>query len=102
MKKDGLKRSLVEYAEEERAMAAPFYFNNPPKGCHLCGHPFSVGDLMADCQLDFGNEIWGCVCQGCFDAHGAGIGYGVGQLYRMVDKGRWLLLAGFPPDDLPT
>jgi|WetSurMetagenome_2_1015567.scaffolds.fasta_scaffold425127_2 hypothetical protein len=53
-----------------------------PGTCNLCGAP--ITDAFIDGRVMGGH--WADVCGACFMEHGAGLGPGRGQLYRLDTK----------------
>lgn len=74
---------------------------DPPEVCDLCGVDLFRNGLFIDGQIRDGR--WSYMCMSCAAQHGIGIGWGVGQLYK-IDKpqdggaARWLCIAGGNPD----
>ena len=62
----------------------------------------ALGDrlLRIDGRLKGEMMMWAHMCSSCFLASGEGLGWGDGQLFARKLDGSWLLVAGFPPDDL--
>lgn len=74
---------------------------DPPTVCNLCGVDLALNGLFIDGQIKDGR--WSHMCMTCAAQYGVGIGWGVGQLYRIhhpQDGGeaRWLCIAGGNPD----
>ncbi len=71
-----------------------------PETCDLCSVDLSQNGLFIDGQIRDGR--WSYMCMSCAAQLGVGIGWGVGQLYR-IDKPhdggavRWLCIAGGNP-----
>jgi hypothetical protein len=68
-----------------------------PSKCDLCEADLLDGGLYVDGAIKGGS--WANACMSCFDKHGMGIGWGVGQLYKR--KGSfasgdplWVCIAG--------
>ncbi len=68
----------------------------PPETCDGCGLDLSRRQFFVDGQRT--DEMWANLWPLCFFEDGAGIGWGVGQLYSKRGDGAWLLLAGGDPD----
>jgi hypothetical protein len=74
---------------------------DPPDDCDLCGVSLSKNGLFIDGQIHDGR--WSFMCLGCYAGQGTGIGWGIGQLYRLVGKdgngmANWICIAGGPPN----
>lgn len=69
------------------------YHNDPPEECDICSIPISGETFISDGRMRE-NTAWANMCADCTVYFGAGIGWGVGQLYRNEGDGRWLLVAG--------
>ncbi|MCP4122775.1 MAG: hypothetical protein GY751_13565 [Bacteroidetes bacterium] len=72
----------------------------PPENCDLCGTNLAVSGLFIDGQVIDGR--WSFMCMPCYDNQGIGIGWGIGQLYRLMpenDEGlrNWVAIAGSDP-----
>ena len=64
------------------------------KVCDFCGCSLSTRGVFVDgCLRD--QVMWGNMCARCFNAKGAGIGWGKGQLFARQQDGGWLMVAGF-------
>ncbi len=70
------------------------YYINPPANCDLCERPFEQ-DYFVDGRIK-GLGVCGFMCVGCFAEHGAGLGPGIGQLFKRESDQRWRLVAGRP------
>jgi hypothetical protein len=80
--------------EPSRSMSAPDH-------CDLCGVLLKTNGLHVDGQIKDGR--WSSMCLSCFAHHGVGLGWGVGQLYRLFgndDEGEpvWRCIAGGNPE----
>lgn len=72
-----------------------------PKVCDLCSVELAQNGLFIDGQIRDGR--WSYMCMSCAAEHDVGIGWGVGQPYRLEDrqdenKARWLCIAGGNPE----
>jgi len=67
------------------------YFINPPANCDLCERAFEQEEYFVDGHAK-GVACCGFMCADCFAEHGAGLGPGIGQLYRRESDGRWWLV----------
>ena len=70
---------------------------DPPSNCDLCGTDLSTNALFIDGQIK--DSRWSFMCLPCFGEHGTGIGWGVGQLFKLVGENedgdpRWVCIAG--------
>lgn len=72
------------------------YYDSPPTECDVCTIPLCGERYISDARLR-GHGAWGTMCADCTVYHGGGIGWGVGQLYRKENDGRWLMVAGGDP-----
>jgi hypothetical protein len=79
-------------ANAEQAVGNCYYIN-PPAKCDLCERAFEQEDYFVDGHVK-GLAACGFMCVDCFGEYGAGLGLGVGQLYRRERDGRWLLVPG--------
>ena len=76
-----------------------------PENCDLCGTNLLDSGFFVDGVTHDGS--WANMCPGCMAKHGRGIGWGIGQFYRVqIDPGtqmtRWIVIAGgnpFPEED---
>jgi hypothetical protein len=93
-----VEQLLDEKADIKRGKKQKRFFIGAPEECNLCSGPLSEEKYMIDGKLR-SHSAWACMCGDCFGFEGAGIGWGVGQLYRR-EKDAWLLVAGFPPDNI--
>lgn len=67
-----------------------------PDACDLCSVDLVDGGFFVDGATDTG---WAHMCVNCFAGQGKGIGWGVGQLYRVQiapdrSRHRWVCIAG--------
>jgi hypothetical protein len=69
------------------------YYSDPPDACDICQCPLSLEPFMSDAEVKE-RRAWANMCADCTIYHSAGIGWGVGQLYRNEGNSRWLLVAG--------
>jgi hypothetical protein len=86
-------RDLVDLKEGKRRK---LFWIGEIKRCDLCGHDFENDKYMVDGATAPGS--WANMCARCFEEQKAEIGWGKGQLY-LRNGGRWLLVAGFGPED---
>ena len=70
----------------------------PPQTCDLCSKSLSEEKYYIDGLLK-NTTGWANACPKCYFKNGMCIAWGEGQLYMQVEKGSWLLVAGFPPLD---
>ena len=72
-----------------------------PSHCDLCGSDLLESGLFVDGQIRGGK--WANTCIDCFDQHGLGLGWGVGQLYKRKSSSAdgdplWICIAGGNPN----
>ena len=71
----------------------------PPKNCEQCGTALAENGLFIDGEARTG--AWSYMCMPCYTEIGRGIGWGVGQLYRLQqtagDEPIWVCIAGGDP-----
>lgn len=94
---ESANRVLDETADVERGLQVRAFFINAPDNCDLCGCPFSEEKYMIDGSVRPSGG-WACMCASCSADRGQGLGWGRGQLY-LRQENRWLLVAGFPPEE---
>lgn len=70
---------------------------SPPESCDLCQTRLNKCVYFVDGQTRSG--AWANMCNRCYAQNGAGIGWGVGQLYRNRGEYGWQCIAGGNPDD---
>jgi hypothetical protein len=68
-----------------------------PENCDLCGTDITEQGCYVDGGVAHGGGMWANMCLPCFDEHGKGIAWGVGQLYLFV-AGRWQCIGGGDPN----
>jgi hypothetical protein len=95
---DESERLLMARADFEGGDYFGKTYKAPPAQCDLCGRSFSTRALFVDGRLH-NSLMWANMCSGCFLQRGEGLGYGQGQLFAHMTDGRWLLVAGWPPDE---
>jgi hypothetical protein len=78
---------------DEAMISLGKYYDSPPAECDVCTIPLSDERYISDASLR-GHGGWATMCADCTFYHGAGIGWGTGQLYRKESDGRWLMIAG--------
>ena len=88
---------LKSLANLETGRRVDIRFCGPPDRCDLCQadlsmHRFFVDGVVVD------RTYWAFMCEQCFELHGKGVGWGLGQLYFQESAGSWLLVGGFSPD----
>lgn len=76
------------------------YYVNASQECDLCGCLLSDEKYMVDGRVK-NSPAWAMMCPDCAVFCGAGIGWGMGQLYVRDDNG-WLLVGGFQDEDEET
>lgn len=67
------------------------YYSGPPAKCDLCNDPLK-DEFVDGVVAKYRN--WACMCIGCFQAHGVGLGTGMGQRYKRQADGRFKKIAG--------
>ena len=87
---------LAEVVDEE-CLRRNRSYEECPENCDLCLIPLAEETFISDGRVD-GQTAWANMCADCTVYHGAGIGWGTGQLYRREPDGRFLLVAGGSPD----
>ena len=86
---------LVDLKEAEKRQI----FCSPPSGkCDVCSKNLSEEKYYIDGMLR-DEKGWANMCPECFDKHGKRIAWGEGQLYMKAKNGKWLLVAGFSPQE---
>lgn len=101
---------LEQFVDLKKANVNPQYNLDDPQSCDLCGKSFSSEIFLIDGEVRNTEKIplpngesmgqWAYMCAKCFKLNGVGIKWGKGQLYKRVSDDEWLLVSGFPPDDL--
>lgn len=104
------KDFLDEFIDLEKAQKDPQFNLDDPEACDLCGTPFNTQEYLIDGevkntpQISIENGVsvgqWAYMCSECFQAKGVAIRWGRGQLYKKSSENEWLLVGGFPPDEL--
>jgi hypothetical protein len=95
---DESERRLEDQVDFPRAMSEGQHSEPPPTKCDLCGCDLTVRKFLIDGRLR-GGLTWANMCSNCFFQRAQGLGWGNGQLYQRQTDGRWLLVAGFQPDE---
>jgi hypothetical protein len=85
-------RQLEHHVDPDTASRGDYYVN-PPDQCDICSIPLSGETFMSDCTVR-GHGAGANMCADCTIYYGTGIGWGIGQLYRRENDGRWLLVGG--------
>lgn len=68
----------------------------PAETCDLCSRKVEPDGIFIDGMINDGSMRWSNMCAQCFPVHGAGIGWGVGQMY--ANNGReWHCIGGGDP-----
>ena len=65
------------------------------EACDSCGCSLEERGLYVDGKVRNG-VAWANLCAPCFEKHGSGIGWGIGQIYAHQTDCAWRLVAGFP------
>ncbi len=91
---------LVQLIDRDRANQEMNYCLSELNNCDICGGSLNGQRFVIDGMVSNENSIgaWAYMCATCFTSHGAGIGWGKGQLYERTDN-EWLQVAGFEPLD---
>ena len=81
-------------------------FHDPPTHCDQCGIDLSDNGFFVDGRIQK-SILWSFMCLPCFSEKGAGVGYGVGQLFKISEPdengdNHWFCIAGGDPDPLET
>lgn len=87
---------MLEALVSEENVARGKYYDDGPEQCDLCLIPLNDETYVSDGRVD-GQAAWANMCADCTVFHGAGIQWGMGQLYRKEPDSRWLQVAGGPP-----
>ncbi len=87
------ERELDMIADLTRGQKEKEYYLSAPDVCDICRVSFRDQKYMVDGAVK-PSGVGACMCPMCYRAHGAGIGWGRGQLY-LHQKDRWLLVGGF-------
>jgi len=61
-----------------------------PDRCDLCRVP--IQNTFVDGKTNMGP--WASMCPDCHDAHGVGLGTGMGQKYQKQPNGEWIKVEG--------
>ena len=83
---------------DEECVSRGRYYGGSPESCDVCLVPLAEETFIADGRVN-GQAAWANMCADCTAYHGAGIGWGTGQLYRREPDGRLLMVAGGSPND---
>ncbi len=73
---------------------APFHFD-PPQHYDFCDAAIEKHGFFVDGETKDGP--WANMCPNCYADRGVGIGWGLGQLYRLGPSGTWRCIAGGNP-----
>lgn len=68
---------------------------SPPENCDFCNQPISSFGFFVDGMASDGS--WANMCPNCYAGKGAGIGWGIGQLYKVREGNAWQCVAGGQP-----
>jgi hypothetical protein len=88
----------LEDAIDPITVAKGKYHPDIPEYCDICSIPLAGESFFSDGRLQ-GSLAWANMCADCTVYHGAGIGWGTGQLYRKERDGRWLMVGGSPVEE---
>lgn len=83
---------------DEECVSMGRYYGESPESCDLCLVPLAEETFISDGRV-VGQAVWANMCADCTVYHGAGFGWGTGQLYRREPNARLLMVAGGPPDE---
>ncbi len=107
---DSILEKLVDERRAARAEQEGLICYDSPELCNLCGtslmqHSFLVdGEAKDTPQTSVPGHRsvgqWAYMCGACFVKRGVGVGWGTGQLYRRNAEKVWIMVAGFPPDEI--
>lgn len=89
---------MLTGVDETLALERQEFCGGIPVRCDFCRCRFSERTLYVDGRLRR-HPAWASMCADCAQREGAGIGWGIGQLYRRRPDGKWLLVAGFQSED---
>ena len=93
---DSVEAVLAQVINEAQVMSREPDYAGDIEMCDFCQTQLSHRGLFVD-GMTRGDIAWANMCVTCFNARGAGIGWGKGQLYARQPNGHWRLVAGFPP-----
>ena len=94
------KSNFDSLIDRERAEKEQEFCREEVKQCDQCGNSLLKQKYLIDGAIKPGGlSPWSYMCETCFPFKGAGIGWGIGQLYEKTNDGQWLLVAGFAPDE---
>ena len=74
---------------------------DPATSCDLCRRELEPDGVYVDGMINDGSMRWSNMCAHCFIPNGAGIGWGVGQLYAH-DGREWHCIGGGDPAPFNT
>ncbi|MFT8464246.1 endonuclease NucS domain-containing protein [Acetobacter persici] len=89
----GCSDRQLEEAIDPITVAKGNYHPAVPDDCDICSIPLAQESFFSDGRLK-DSLAWANMCADCSVYHGAGIGWGTGQLYRQEKDGRWLMVGG--------
>ena len=92
------EQELAAMVDEEQARQRGCLYSPRPETCQFCGCDLNTRSFFVDGRVQ-ASIAFASMCADCAIVHGAGIGWGKGQLYRRQTDGEWLLVAGFGPPD---
>jgi len=92
---------LLQFINRGRANQEMNYCLSEINSCDICGGSLKGQRFVIDGMVGQKNSsgAWAYMCATCFASHGAGIGWGKGQLYERTPDNEWLQVAGFEPLD---
>lgn len=89
---------LLQNANPEEGVRLGLRFDFRDRACDFCETSLSSAGAFVDGSLTWCFQ-WAYMCPACFLAAGKGLGHGRGQLYQLQEPGKWLMVAGFPPEE---
>ena len=92
------EKKLADIADEDKGERLGEHYAGSPETCDLCECKFNDRQYFVDGRIK-GSYAWGFLCAQCFMENGAGIGWGMGQLFKKKMDGKWLMVGGFHPDE---
>lgn len=94
---DKSEEYLSTFVDLRTARKRQIYRLPAPKNCSVCQTQLKKETFVVDCILRH-LLVRVDLCPSCFAWYGGNIRYGEGQLYMKQPRGKWLCVAGFPPD----
>lgn len=95
---DSYDQELESISDIKKANLKQIYNYDNPEQCDLCSRSLENERFFVDgARRD--SLQWANMCTECFSQQGQGIAWGKGQLYMRQEDDRWLMTAGFPPEE---